>query len=117
MTLTSLAFPALRRTAVALALLLAVLAAEADNLPSYYPPEGFQRTGLIDAVIAEEQRIVVNDMSFLLADTAIVHTPNAFSVPKSRLRSGLRIAYRLGGGRQIVEIWMLPRDYPERRAR
>lgn len=106
-----------RRAALAVMLLALGAAAFAADLPAWYPEEGFQRTGRIDALIPEEQRIVINDISYPLADNVIVHTPNAFSVPKSRLRTGVHVGYRVGGGRRIVELWMLPRDFDPRRGR
>lgn len=99
-----------RRAFVTLAILVAGATAAAE-LPNYYPAEGFRRTVVIDALIPEEQRIIVNDMSYALADNVIVHTPAAFSAPRSTLKVGERIAYRLGGGDMIVEIWTLPDDY------
>jgi hypothetical protein len=92
------------------ALLFGVTAAGAADLPAYYPSEGFQRTVRIDALVPEEQRIIVNDISYTLADNVIVHTPTTFSVPRTSLRVGDRIAYRLGGNQLIVEIWTVPGD-------
>lgn len=100
-----------------LPVVLLVSATAAANLPDYYPPEGFQRTAQIDAFIAEEQRIVIGDISYQLADNVIVHTPNSYSVPRTTLKVGDRIAFRMGGGRRIVEIWLLPRGYEDRRGR
>jgi len=105
------------RVALTVSLLALGAATFAADLPAYYPAEGFQRTGRIDALIPEEQRIVINDISYPLADNVIVHTPNAFSVPRSRLRVGVQVGYRVGGGRRIVELWMLPRDFDPRRGR
>lgn len=102
---------------VFLPLALLVSAAASANLPDYYPAEGFQRTAQIDAFIAEEQRIVLGDISYQLADNVIVHTPTSYSVPRTTLKVGDRIAYRMGGGRRIVEIWLLPRGYEDRRGR
>ena len=99
------------------AVLLSATTASAADLPSYYPAEGFRRTAVIDAFIADEQRIVLNDISYTLADNVIVHTTTAYSVPKTALSVGDRIAIRLGGGDRIVEIWTLPADYADRRQR
>lgn len=105
----------LRNVLLPIALLFSGTAAA--NLPDYYPAEGFARTAQIDAFIAEEQRIVIGDISYQLADNVIVHTPDSYSVPRTRLKVGDRIAYRVGGGRRIVEIWLLPRGYEDRRGR
>lgn len=105
----------LNKALVPLVLLLS--GAATANLPDYYPSEGFQRTAQIDAFIAEEQRIVVGDISYQLADNVIVHTPDSYSVPRTRLKVGDRIGFRMGGGRRIVEIWLLPRGYEDRRGR
>ncbi len=100
-----------------LPLLLLVSASAAANLPDYYPAEGFARTAQIDAFIPEEQRIIVGDISYQLADNVIVHTPNSYSAPLSSLKVGDRIAIRMGGGRRVVEIWLVPDDYEGRRGR
>jgi hypothetical protein len=107
----------IRATMLPCALIFQAIAAVAADLPDYYPSEGFGRTAIIDEFIADEQRIIVNDISYTLADNVIVHTPVSFSAPKTTLTSGDRVAFRLGGGRLIVEIWILPGDYVDHRQR
>ncbi len=103
----------LRRLA-AIALLCIAGVATAQNLPSYYPAEGFQRTGILDAIILQERRIVVNDIPYVLSDNAIAHGLNAYSVPLSQLRIGSSVAFKTAGHKQIVELWVLPRNYNRR---
>ena len=108
---------ALLRPAAILWLSASAAVAVAQQLPSYYP-DSFQRAGRVDAVVAEQQRIVINDVPYRLADNVIVHSLNAYSVPQSRLRAGLTIAFRTAGERRIAEIWLLPDGYdPRRRGR
>ena len=107
----------LRRWTTALGMLLITSVAAAQALPSYYPDEGFSRTGRVDALLTEEQRIVVNDVPYALADNVIVHAPNSYSVPLGRLQVGALIGFRTAGSRQVAEIWILPRDYKPRRGR
>lgn len=106
-----------RATLLLCTLIFQAIAAVAADLPDYYPSEGFGRSAIIDAFIADEQRIILNDISYTLADNVIVHTPVSFSAPKTTLKSGDRVAIRFGGGRLIVEIWILPADYADHRQR
>ena len=102
---------------IRLAALLATLAfagaAVAQNLPNYYPKTGFNRIGSIDALIFEEQRIVIDDMSFNVSPNVVVHSPRSYSVPASSLRIGTRVGYKLlsNSDRTIIEIWLLPDNY------
>jgi len=117
MNVIQMTLRAIPRGVAGLALAAAATVAMAQQLPSYYP-DSFQRTGRIDAVLPDEQRVVINDVAFRLSDNVIVHALNAYSVPKSRLRAGLTVAYRTAGKRQIAEIWLLPDGYdPRRRGR
>ena len=102
------------RFLAAAALLCIASVATAQNLPSYYPSEGFQRTGRLDAVILQERRIVVNDIPYVLSDNAIAHGLNSYSVPLSQLRVGSTVAFKTVGRKQIVELWVLPRNYDRR---
>ena len=43
----------------------------ARDYPSYYPKQGTQRTGKIDAVYIDEGRIVINDRPFKLSDDIV----------------------------------------------
>jgi opacity protein-like surface antigen len=68
-------------------LLVAVIAcalastAIAATLPSYYPAEGFQRTGIVDAVYADEGRIVIGDISYSQ------NRPSCIPCPLTAIRS------------------------------
>lgn len=106
----------LRLKAWALAPALAVCAtlAGAQSLPNYYPPGGFERTASVDGLMPNGEGIVINDVRYRLASNLVIHAPNAFSVPRSRLRVGATIGYRLAGQRMIAEIWLLPRGYEPR---
>jgi len=68
-----------------LALLLAgtVLA---QDLPRYYKNADFQRTGRVDSVQIEAQRIVIDDVAYSFSSNLIVHSPRAYNVPVSNLK-------------------------------
>lgn len=100
-----------------LAVLMASALAVSAEFPAYYPDEGFERVGRIDDVLLDESRVVINDMSFALADNVIVHTPTTYAVPRERLRVGIQVGYRLSGSDTVAEIWMLPRGATVQRGR
>lgn len=102
----------LRFVTLTIALVLAGAVA-AQGFPNYYPKEGFQRVGTIDAIQAEEQRLVIGDLAYAMSSNLIIHSPRAYSVPQSNLRVGGKIGFKLvrGGERMITEIWLLPDDY------
>ena len=88
------------------------------ELPNYYPKDGFQRVGTLDAVQLERQLIVINDVPYTLTTNTIVHSTSSYRVPLSRLSAGLTIGYKFSsGGRLITEIWLLPSGYKEPRKR
>lgn len=89
----------------------------AQSLPNYYPPEGFQRTGLVDAIYVDENSIVVNDMQLELSTSVVVHSLTSYRVSVSQVRSGARIGYKAGADGRVVEIWLLPKDYRDARGR
>lgn len=91
--------------------------AVAQNFPDYYPKDGFQRTGRIDAYYPDEGRIVINDLNYTLADTVIVHSMSSYSVSKARLRPGQVVGYKPSRGRVLAELWLLPASYRDRRPR
>jgi len=93
------------------AIFLAGTAIAAD-LPSYYPADGFQRVGVLDSVQLERQVIIISDIPYSLANSLIVHSTSAYSVPTSQLRIGSKIGYKMArSGRLITEIWLLPNNY------
>ncbi len=91
--------------------------AYAQNLPNYYPAEGFQRTGLVDAVYPDESRIVINDTQYHYSGSVVVHSLSSYRVSFSRVHSGVRVAYKMGSDNKIVELWLLPLNYSETRTR
>ena len=103
------------RKIVILAMLFAATPLLAQGFPSYYPAEGFQRTGLVDAIYVDENSIVVNDMQLELSTSVVVHSLTAYRVSVSQVRSGARIAYKSGSDGTIVEIWLLPASYRDAR--
>lgn len=107
----------LRRTVSVLVALAFAVAAWADTFPQYYPKEGFQRTGTIDSVQLQAQRIIIDDVPYAVSSNLIVHALNAYSVPVSRLEKGRRVGYKISAGRMITRIWLLPADYEDPRWR
>ena len=83
----------------------------AATLPSYYPAEGFQRTGRVDAVHIEERRIIIGDISYQVSKSVIVHSLTSYRSSMARVRQGAHVAFRMGKGRVIEEFWLLPKDY------
>lgn len=107
----------LRLAALTVALVLAGTAT-AQDLPNYYPKNGFQRTGSIDSVQLEAQRIVIDDIAYMISSSVVVHSPRSYSVPAKNLEIGARVGYKLvSGGRVITEIWLLPDSYRDERRR
>ena len=98
-------------------LLIAVIAfsisstAIAATFPSWYPTEGFQRTGIIDAVYIKESRIVIGDTPYQMSESVVVHSLSSRSDSMARVRKGARVAFKLGSGRVIEEFWLLPSNY------
>lgn len=89
----------------------------AQRLPAHYPADGFQRTGIIDAVIVEENRIVIGDISYRLSSDVAVHSLTAKDVSIARLRPGVHVGIRNGRSRVITELWLLPLNYDASRNR
>lgn len=81
-------------------------------------PEGadYQRTGRVDAVYLEENRIVIDDIPYGLADILRIRAGGSKAVSRGKLRSGMTIGFKLNRGRQITEIWLLANN-AERRGR
>ena len=104
----------LKLIAALVALTLAGIAS-AQGLPDYYPKEGFQRTGVLDAVQPEAQRIIIGDLGYAYSSNLVVHSPRSYNVPLSRLKPGTRIAFKTlnDRGRVITEIWLLPDNYKD----
>lgn len=89
----------------------------AQRLPAHYPSEGFHRSGVIDAVLLEEHRIVIGDISYPLSGDFVVHSLTAKDVSIARLRPGVRVGIRNGRNPVITELWLLPASYDASRKR
>jgi len=83
----------------------------AQSLPSHYPDKGFQRTGIVDAVIADEGRIVIDDISYTISAAAVVHSRSSSNDSMARLRKGRLVGFKTVGGDVIKEFWLLPQNY------
>lgn len=105
------------RKIVILAMLFVATPLLAQSMPKYYPAEGFQRTGLVDAIYLDENSIVVNDMQLALSTSVVVHSMRAYRVSVSQVKAGVRIGYKAGNDGQVVEIWLLPSNYRDARKR
>jgi len=103
------------RILTTLALLLLATELFAQGLPSYYPREGFRRTAVIDLVDLEERRIVIGDSSYRLADRVVVRSLSSASDSIGRLRQGARVAFATDSNGRINEVWLLPKNYSDRR--
>jgi len=97
--------------------LVAMTTAIAQNFPSYYPEEGFQRTGTVNAVYYDESRIVIDDVPYHMSDAPVVHSLTAYSVSIARLRPGVKVGFKAGNRRLINEFWLLPINYDPRQRR
>lgn len=102
---------------IAYLLLFLGSAALAQSLPDYYPKEGFSRSEFVDAVYLEESRIVIGDRQFKMNPRPIVRSLSSRYDSLARIRPGVRVAFRLDENREIVEIWLLPKDYAGGRSR
>ncbi len=89
----------------------------AQSLPKHYPSEGFQRTGVVDAVYPDELRIVINDMPFVYSKAVIVRSLSSNRASLTRVRPGVKVAYKMGSDQRITEMWLLPPNYSDARRR
>jgi len=89
----------------------------AQNLPKYYPSEGFRRTGNVDAVYSDASRIVINDIQYYYSASVVVHSLSSYRTSFGRVHSGVHVAYKLGSDNRIVELWLLPANYSKSRSR
>jgi hypothetical protein len=102
---------------IAFTLLILSSTAFAQSFPDYYPKEGFNRTAVVDAVYPDELLIVLGDREFRMNSRPIVRSLSSRYDSMARVRPGSRVAFRLDENGEIVEIWLLPKDYVERRSR
>lgn len=95
---------------------LAWSTSHAASLPSHYPQDGFQRTGVIDGVSLSKGEISINDFRYYLSEQATLHSLSGPSDSLARLRPGNKIgfSFTLTGKRHVItEMWMLPSYYGE----
>jgi hypothetical protein len=83
----------------------------AASLPSYYPTEGFRRTGWIEEVLISEGRITIGDIPYRMSDSVRVHSLSKDNASLSRLRAGTHVAFKTSQSGSIVEFWLLPKNY------
>ena len=104
----------MKKTLIIALAILFTIPVYSQHLPKHYPAEGFQRTGLVDAVYASEYRIVINDIPYQYSKAVVVHSmSSSYRASFSRVRSGVRVAYKMGSSREIVELWLLPANYSD----
>ncbi|MGB5471792.1 MAG: hypothetical protein WBM64_15415 [Woeseiaceae bacterium] len=97
---------------------VAMSTAIAADLPKYYPENGFQKTGRVDAVYADENRIIIGDISYQMSTSVVVRSMSSYSDSLARVRPGAHVGFRLGkSGRLIEEFWLLPSNYRAPRQR
>ncbi len=92
-------------------------AALAQGLPDYYPKEGFKRTAVVTAVYPDEGRIVIGDLEYRMNSRPIVRSLSSRYDSMARIRPGAHVAFRIGENREIVEFWLLPKNYTGGRRR
>ena len=89
----------------------------AANLPGYYPAKGFPNTGRVDAVYAEEGRVVIGDISYQISDSVVVRSFSSKNDSFARIRQGALVGFRTNGRQVIEEFWLLPGNYKPRESR
>ena len=89
----------------------------AAGFPSYYPEKGFQNTGRVDAVYAEDNRIVIDDISYQMSTSVVVRSLSSKSDSLARVRVGAYVGFRTARGDVIEEFWLLPGNYKAPRRR
>ena len=105
------------KTLIATLVLVLSSPALAQDSPENTPAQGFQRSGLVDAIYADEATIVINDIPNRFSQNVVVHSISSYRVPFAHVRQGARVGYRMDSGGEIVELWLLPADYSERHQR
>lgn len=105
------------KTLIVTLLLALASPAFSQDFPKYYPNEGFQRTGLVDAIYAEDSTIVINDQQFRYSPNVVVHSMTSYRVPFAHVREGGRVGYKMANSGEIIELWLLPDNYADGRQR
>ena len=101
---------------LAIAFVLMSTAIAAD-FPSYYPEKGFQNTGRVDAVYAQDNRIIIGDISYQMSTSVVVRSLSSKNDSLARVRTGAHVGFRLGKRQLIEEFWLLPGNYDSPRQR
>jgi hypothetical protein len=89
----------------------------AANFPGYYPAKGFPNTGRVDAVYAEEGRVVIGDVSYRISDAVRVRSLSSKNDSLARIRTGVLVGFKTTSGQVIEEFWLLPGNYKPRESR
>lgn len=88
-------------------------AVAAPGLPEYYP-EDFAQVGNLVGVNTQDNFIVVDDVSTLLASDLKVHTPATQFGTLRSLHPGMKVGITLREGasrRTVSDVWVLPAGY------
>ena len=101
---------------LAIAFVLTGTAIAAD-FPSYYPDKGFQNTGRVDAVYAQDNRIIIGDISYQMSTSVVVRSLSSKNDSLARVRAGAYVGFRMGRGEVIEEFWLLPGNYDRSKRR
>ena len=84
--------------------------AMAQKFPAYYPVNGFQKTGVIDAVNLGKGKIVIGDIDYQISPSAVIRSRSSREDSMVRLRVGAMVGFKKSGD-MITEFWLLPASY------
>ena len=90
-------------------LVTAAFLANAQGLPTYYPP-GFDQTGIVNG--SKGGQLIIGANAFPVEGNVRVHTPDTEFSSMGTIVSGTEIGFNLAktanGRHKITEIWVLP---------
>ncbi|MDJ0758576.1 MAG: hypothetical protein QNJ19_04215 [Woeseiaceae bacterium] len=89
--------------------------ASAQSLPNYYPKGPLVQTAIIDAVFLDENRITIGDITYRMNPRPIVRTRSSSYDSMTKIKKGVRVAFRVDNNGEIVEFWIYPKNYRPRR--
>lgn len=89
--------------------------ASAQSLPNYYPKGALVQTAVIDAVYLDENRITIGDINYQMNPRPIVRSLSSSYDSMTKIRPGVRVAFRVDANNEIVEFWIYPKNYRMRR--
>lgn len=98
-------------------LMLLAGTAVAQSLPDYYPKGDLVQTGIIDEIVLDESRVIIDDKPYRMNPRPIIRTPSSAYGSLSAISPGTRVSFRIDVNGEIVEFWVYPKDYrvgPER---